>query len=296
MPTTSYPPAAITVSSATLWSGPEAWTPADRLAVGVPAALKDWVASLSAEQRRDGEGRIVTQLLLGSTVHVLEQDENGVRISDPVMGVSGWLPADHVTSAMQADTEYQPHLVASTATAIRDEPGGDVIVPGVSLSTRLRVVGGTYRGWVPVQLPGPNRPGWVPERDLRPEPAETAPPKAASLEVSAIALQLVGIPYLKGGVSAYGLDAGAVVWLSYRQLGVPVPRFPTDSDDAGAAVAPEEAEAGDLAFAGERLGLVVSIDGEDGLHVVHAAPEAGEVSVEPLSEWGPEALRRPLAG
>src|SRR5690606_32614280 len=105
------------------------------------------------------------------------------------------------------DAKGVEHLVSATATAIRDEPGGDVAIPGVTLGTRLRVVGPGYRGWVPVALPGPQQPGWVPQRDLTPETVgelENELPAtgmiAVGLDAVKLAQQLLEIPYLHGGV------------------------------------------------------------------------------------------------
>ncbi|WP_169732454.1 C40 family peptidase [Haloglycomyces albus] len=297
MTSTSFSPAVITVSSATLWTQPHVWSDDDRLAVGVPVALRDWVAGLSPHQRHDSDDRIVTQLLLGSVVHVLAEESGAVQVNDPVLEVTGWVPSEQLTTMVQSDGDYQPFLVSSTATAIRDEPGGDVIMPGVSMSTRLRVVGGAYRGWVPVSLPGPNQPGWVPERDLKPEPTDTVMPVAGSLEISAPALQLVGLPYVRGGVSAYGLDSGALLWMTFRQFGLPLPRYPRWQDEIAPQVDVASTRPGDVVFfknPEEEVAMAVDIGGNEPLHVVYASPDAGEVVIVPFDDIAEPQVCRPL--
>ncbi|SDE04981.1 NlpC/P60 family protein [Glycomyces harbinensis] len=254
MPIAPGQPALIAVAVATLWAQPTAPGPEDRLALGVPSAIREWVARLTNDIRANGlKGRVRSQCLLGTRVEVKQITENWAEVVCPQQETSGWVPLDQLVHPADGDSGGTEYLVTATATAVRDEPGGDVAVPGVTLGTRLRVVGEAYRGWVPVALPGPRQPGWVPQRDLAPEPAgELVSPAtgmiAAGLDAVKLAQQLLEIPYLHGGVSAYGIDAPGLVWIVFRQLGVDVPRFGEALMTAGEAVEFEDLHPGDLVF------------------------------------------------
>lgn len=257
MPIAPGQPALIAVAVATLWAQPSAPGPEDRLALGVPSAIREWVARLTNDIRANGlKGRVRTQCLLGTRVEVREIKDGWAEVSCRQQDITGWVPLDQLVHPAEGDEEGVEHFVSATATAVRDEPGGDVAIPGVTLGTRLRVVGAAYRGWVPVGLPGPRQPGWVPQRDLANEPVADAsqaePPStsliAAGLDAVKLAQQLLEIPYLHGGVSAYGIDAPGLVWIVYRQLGIDVPRFNDALIEAGEEVAFEDLHPGDLVF------------------------------------------------
>ncbi|MEU5156033.1 NlpC/P60 family protein [Glycomyces sp. NPDC021274] len=257
MPIAPGQPALIAVAVATLWAQPSAPGPEDRLALGVPSAIREWVARLTNDIRANGlKGRVRTQCLLGTRVEVRQIADGWAEVSCLQQDTTGWVPLDQLVHPAEGDTEGVEHFVSATATAVRDEPGGDVAIPGVTLGTRLRVVGAAYRGWVPVGLPGPRQPGWVPQRDLANEPvaalSKADSPStsliAAGLDAVKLAQQLLEIPYLHGGVSAYGIDAPGLVWIVYRQLGIDVPRFNDALIEAGEAVEFEDLHPGDLVF------------------------------------------------
>lgn len=298
MPIAPGQPALIAVAVATLWAQPSAPGPEDRLALGVPSAIREWVARLTNDIRANGlKGRVRTQCLLGTRVDVLQVADGWAEVSCPGQEATGWLPLDQIVHPADGDSDGVEHLVSATATAVRDEPGGDVAIPGVTLGTRLRVVGAPYRGWVPVALPGPRQPGWVPQRDLAAEPApvssEGETPStgmiAAGLDAVKLAQQLLEIPYLHGGVSAYGIDAPGLVWIVYRQLGIDVPRFNEALIETGEPVAFEELHPGDLVFI-EHGGdpktpaIMAERNQSDLPEVIFSSPVYGKVVVEPLKD------------
>lgn len=295
MPIAPGQPALIAVAVATLWAQPSAPRPEDRLALGAPSAIREWVARLTNDIRANGlKGRVRTQCLLGTRVEVERIEDNWAEVRCPSQETSGWVPLDQLVHPAEGDGEGTEYLVSATATAVRDEPGGDVAVPGVTLGTRLRVVGDGYRGWVPVALPGPRQPGWVPQRDLAAEPAAdlTLPSTgmiAAGLDAVKLAQQLLEIPYLHGGISAYGIDAPGLVWIVYRQLGIDVPRFGGALKDAGDPVAFEELHPGDLVFldhGGDPAtpAIMAERSQTDLPEVIFSSPVYGKVVVESLKD------------
>lgn len=283
----------IAVAVATLWAQPSAPGPEDRLALGVPSAIREWVARLTNDIRANGlKGRVRTQCLLGTRVEVSEIRDGWAEVACPQQETSGWVPLDQLVHPAEGDSGGVEHLVSATATAVREEPGGDVAIPGVTLGTRLRVVGTPYRGWVPVALPGPRQPGWVPERDLSNEPASESPSTAtiaAGLDAVRLAHQLLEIPYLHGGVSAYGIDAPGLVWIVYRQLGIDVPRFNEALIEIGESVEFEDLHPGDLVFiehgGDARTPAIMAERGQSDLpEIIFSSPVYGKVVVESLRD------------
>lgn len=292
--------ALVAVSVATLWTRPDAPQQKDRLALGTPSAVRDWVSGLTLANRTDGLAhRSITQLWLGSEVTVLDVDGTWAQVADAHQpadpeckeGLKGWLPTSQLITPLREDPEGPIHLVNSTATAVRDEPGGDVKIPGVTLGTRLRIAGTDYRGWAPVFLPGPQEPGWVPLRDLSYEPAPLAPTTflASGLDAVKVGQQLLEVPYLNGGISAYGLDSAGLIYVIYRQLGVIIPRQADGLKECGQEIELDDAQSGDLLFFehgqnSQQVSIVAEVDGTDRPTVLLSSPIYGKVVQEQLSD------------
>ncbi|MEO0388845.1 MAG: NlpC/P60 family protein [Pseudomonadota bacterium] len=94
----------------------------------------------------------------------------------------------------------------------------------------------------------------------------------------AVAARYLGLPYLWGGRSAFGLDCSALVQLSYAACGIALPR---DSDLQETACAQRHGppERGDLVFWDGHVGLM-----EDRATLLHANAHHMAVAREPLAE------------
>ena len=118
----------------------------------------------------------------------------------------------------------------------------------------------THGEWAQVTLAGdpaaPLRPGlagWVLTADLRPLadlPADAAGRRA---QIVADAARFTGVPYLWGGVSAFGIDCSGYAQLLHRLAGVIIPATRINSSTAGWPVA-FPFQPGDLLFFGEGAG------------------------------------------
>jgi gamma-D-glutamyl-L-lysine dipeptidyl-peptidase len=282
--------AEVRVAVATLWARPDAVRPVDAPALGCRPDIRAWVAGLDADQKV-GRG-VLSQLLLGERVqvdriagdwaHVVALEQPAGKL-DP-RGYPGWLPVAQLAPASIVETE-EWCVVDATATALRDSPAGDVVLPGVILGTRLPVAGPPYRGWLPVRIPGEPEPGWALLRDVRP-----ALPEAATAEqVLEVAARLLDVAYVWGGVSAYGIDCSGLVHLAWRRFGV---RLPRDADDQAAATTPValgEERAGDLYFFARpgrkvhHIGFVAAEPaGPDRQRMLHACYTQRRVVDEPV--------------
>ncbi len=111
--------------------------------------------------------------------------------------------------------------------------------------------------------------GFVPAQQLL--PADQFEPDAA-----ATALRFLGVPYLWGGDSNWGIDCSGLMHAALRAAGQDCPR---DSDQQEAFFAPvESAQRGDLVFWKGHVGMMVDAD-----TIVHANGHHMATTVEPLA-------------
>lgn len=100
-----------------------------------------------------------------------------------------------------------------------------------------------------------------------------------------VAERLLGAPFLQGGRTDQGIDAGGLIQLAFALCGLAAPRF-TDLLDTLGEPATGTARRGDIVLADDIAGLML-----DDLMMIHASAAAGKVTVEPAPEQA--VLRRP---
>ncbi|GAA4147812.1 hypothetical protein GCM10022251_10790 [Phytohabitans flavus] len=227
---------------------------------------------------------VVSQLLLGERVLVEEVRPDGwarvVAVEQPAArldprGYPGWLPA---TQLAYGSSPEPSHVVDAVTTALRDRPGGQVVLPGVVLGTRLASAGDPVDGCQPVHVPGQDRPLWAPPGSVAPLPAS-----ATAVDVLALARRLRAAAYLWGGMSGQGIDCSGLVHLAWRRFGVCLPRDASDQAHATEPVPPGAEQPGDLHFFA-RPGRPVHHVGfvADQGHLLHACYQQRHVVEEPM--------------
>lgn len=301
----------VAVPVTTLWTAPEAPREIDRPAVLDVPDMTAWTGSMDATVRKGLTGRTLTQALLGEPVHVLERSGDWVRVaalwqpsSAHPTGYPGWVPRTHLAAAVPSGASGARRAVVASRSAELVLDDGTRFE--VSFGTSLTVAGDTPDraddarpdSTVEVLLPGSGGPvgGRLAAADVRLVAGGQAPPPTAE-SLLATAEMFLGLRYLWGGTSAWGLDCSGLVHLVLRTHGVTVPRDAFDQADRLVPVDLDAVEPGDLYFfarPGERVyhvGFVSAPVAADGVRRMLHAPEGGElVEDAPLAPHRVETL------
>jgi gamma-D-glutamyl-L-lysine dipeptidyl-peptidase len=179
-----------------------------------------------------------------------------------------------------------PDIAAWVAAMNADEQIGEGVLSQLGLGERVLVEEVRPDGWVKVvaleqpaaKLDPRGYPGWLPLAQLGPTaqrmpaaPVGSGPDDRSPVPVSSLAAlsltaarQLIGVPYVWGGLTPHGIDCSGLVRFVWRQLGVTLPR---DADDQAGATAP-------VAFGDEAPGDLYFF-ARPGRHIHHVGIVAG---------------------
>lgn len=116
--------------------------------------------------------------------------------------------------------------------AVREETDGKTSVSGME-KRHLRPV--TRRGFAEVVLPD-GRTGYVPRKDVTDYGRWEAGCDPTAENIMAEAMKFVGVPYLWGGASPYGVDCSGLVRHVFRMNGILLPRNASQQALSGSGV------------------------------------------------------------
>jgi cell wall-associated NlpC family hydrolase len=263
---------------------------------------------MSKEVRLGLHGRADTQLLMGEGVQVLAESDGWSRVVAPWQessrndsGYPGWVRTAHLDRHVPLRRGAAATVVTRSATC--RVAGGEV---DLSFGTMLWIqsVGAET---ATLHLPG-DRSGVVSLDALR-LTHKRQQQVYGSDDVLNAAAQFLGLRYLWGGTSAWGLDCSGLAHLVFRAFGVLLPRDAHDQAAFVESVPLDEVRPGDLYFfarpgkAVYHVGFATRPVAADGTRWMLHAPEGGELIEDaPLAPHRVETLvsagrvRKPRAG
>jgi gamma-D-glutamyl-L-lysine dipeptidyl-peptidase len=281
----------VDVPVTTVWASPDAPREVDRALAADAPDPAGWCVSHGAADRLGLHGRVLTQALLGEPADVVGEQGRWTAVVLPWQpsslderGYPGWVPTAHLAPATARDrsTDDGVAVVRPLSATLRTAGGGVEVSCGTVLPARRR-----DDSEVAVVLPDGDL-GWLDVADVvrRAGPFTAAPD---AVRTTATARQFLGMAYLWGGTSGWGVDCSGLVHLAHRVQGVRVPR---DADDQRVALAPvelSEVAVGDLLFfaregrPAHHVGVVTASGPPDRLRMLHA-PESGQLVSDSVLE------------
>ena len=213
------------------------------------------------------QAEMLSQLFYGWQLEIM--DECGkwafVRQMDDYLG---WAYLPYLTDSPSPEPT---HLIIAPASYIREETStGSQVVGRLLCGTAAQVVRWSNQ-WAEIDA---QVWGWVSASELR--ALEDLPRLSGAEQRSMIvddATRLTGVPYLKGGCSAMGIDSSGFTQLLHRLVGIEIPRDADMQYQAGRKVEPPF-QPGDLLFfceEGEKRPVTHAAVSLGGWRIIHSS-------------------------
>ena len=240
----------VDVAVATLWHLPSSPRSVDAAALTAPVGVRPWLAAMTTTQRRELNGRVDSQLLLGERVIVDQVRDGWAHVVVPdqptpldARGYPGWIPLAQLTFRAVRITAQEAVVVAPIAWVYGID---GVRLFEVSMATRMPVLS-VGVGTIDTSLPD-GRAAVLHSSDVRVVEAAGAPLPNTSADVVRTAQLFAGLPYLWGGTSGFGFDCSGLTHLVFAIRGVTIARDADAQARGGRAVARADLQPGDLVF------------------------------------------------
>jgi hypothetical protein len=207
------------------------------------------VTAMRAEP--DGRKEQVSQAIFGEVVGLLQEDGDYAEIETPD-GYHGWALAAHLTELEEGTTYPDPArrgVVSALFLPVLREPSGRS--ERLTLLTLGSVVelatGGARADYCPIRLPG-GETGYLESNSLL--IPEYPPPETLGPNLVVVARGMIGVPYLWGGRTPFGMDCSGFMQRVYALCGHIIPRdaYLQARWERFTPVDREDLRAGDLVF------------------------------------------------
>ncbi|USL44985.1 C40 family peptidase [Priestia megaterium] len=242
----------VCVAVATVWTSYDSSREIDDNAISVPVKLDKWLEQLTYTRRLElCEGNLVqTQLLLGEEVYVTEMKGKWAKIVIPSQfsskderGYPGWVPSHQLISQAEYFPLNKPTAVVSATIAtlhLAEE------ALQISYQTQLPLLK-EDKEWLEVQTPVGS--GRIKRQDaVVIEDRNRKVTKGTGDMIIAAGEQFLNLPYLWGGMSAWGYDCSGFAYATHKANGYLIPRDATDQARQGKEVGLASIQPGDLLF------------------------------------------------
>jgi hypothetical protein len=279
--------AAAKVPVSTVWTSPDAPREIDAPAIAAAPDVAAWAKSMDTETRLGLHGRTLTQLLYGEPVLVRSERDGWSEIlapwqpsSNDDLGYPGWVPSSHLGELPGSATA--PVAVTVPVAELMAEPGSGPLME-LSFATVLASVE-QADGFTRVALPDDGL-AWIADSAVR----GVESPAVAGDRIRLGSLFL-GLEYLWGGTSTYGLDCSGLVHAVSRVLGQRIPRDAHDQADVLESIPLEEARPGDVYFFGRPGKQIHHVGFVSAQGMLHASETGKRLENEPLLSERRETL------
>ncbi len=211
---------------------------------------------------------MVTQILFGEKVEIIETQKNWLKLKADFDGYEGW--ADEKQFMEVSEAEYSSIRIdkfASESFNLAVEHETPLTLP--MASTLPNLINNKLKfGHKEIEYLGEFQSGNSSKSDL-----------------PNIAMMYLNTPYLWGGKSVFGIDCSGMVQQVYKFCGIQLPRDAHQQAEIGEALSfVEEAEPGDLAFFDNTEGKIIHVGIIlEGNKIIHAH---GKVRIDPIDITG----------
>ncbi|WP_249435926.1 C40 family peptidase [Paenibacillus sp. Marseille-Q4541] len=247
----------VAVSVATIWTKPESPRELDQIILIELPEIGKWAKEMSAEERLDlcTANRTQTQVLFGQELWVVREIDgwSEVRIPDQPtsknsLGYPGWVPTSQLSEWIPVNVDRIVQVTARKTLLTRDKAETDspLELSYMTLLPYVREVGED------IIVETPHGDGALPSRDVMiAQTSQMSVPVGGQEKGERIkqeALKFVQLPYLWGGLSAYGYDCSGFAYSMHASQGIRIPRDASDQAKAGINITRENLRSGDLLF------------------------------------------------
>lgn len=196
---------------------------------------------------------IVTQLLFGESVDILEVKGNWTKIKNHYDGYVGWVDTKQISPISDEDFAQRKTEII-TEKVLYYNHGNDKFLLSVG-------------------------------SEVEQENSETLHPENLREQIAKDALGFLNVPYLWGGRSIFGIDCSGFTQIVYKINGIKIPRDACQQIECGVVLDfIEEAQKGDLAFFENEEGKIIHVGIMlDDQKIIHAH---GKVRIDELDSIG----------
>ncbi|KGJ85266.1 C40 family peptidase [Priestia megaterium] len=242
----------VCVAVATVWTSYDSCREIDDNATSVPVKLDKWLEQLTYTRRLElcEKNLVQTQLLLGEEVYVTERKGKWAKIVIPSQfsskderGYPGWVPSHQLISQAEYSPLNKPTAVVTAAIATLQLAEEAL---QISYQTQLPLLK-EDKEWLEVQTPVGS--GKIKRQDaVVIEDRNRKATKGTGDVIIAAGEQFLNLPYLWGGMSAWGYDCSGFAYATHKANGYLIPRDATDQARRGKEVGLDSIQPGDLLF------------------------------------------------